>query len=117
MEDLVKFGIQVISIQPFYMATPIITKISAEREKLLLGAPLELREEYGGAPFVATENQAYRKIQQISESPAQVVEAYINATISAYPKDFYIVGRKSYFLLLLASVLPHKTALEVLRRL
>jgi len=100
-EDMYQFGIDVILLEPGFMKTPLVVHMNDQVwKRCVLETPKEILEEYGGEKFANTLNHAQKLLNNISEDPKKVVNAYVNACISAIPKSRYVVGIHSWIILM-----------------
>uniref|UniRef100_A0A6B2LD07 3-hydroxybutyrate dehydrogenase n=1 Tax=Arcella intermedia TaxID=1963864 RepID=A0A6B2LD07_9EUKA len=115
--DLGKFGIKVVSIQPTFMRTPIVMEVNKNIQNTIYQAPKDTFHEYGGETFAKDYEERLKKVTAIAQDPQQVVDAYINATISQYPKEDYVVGSVTSILIFLYNVLPWHHFVVMLKKL
>jgi len=104
--DLHQFGVQVIILEPGSMRTTLITKDLEHSIVIALNnGPKELLAEYG-ENFKADLLKRFLPLTySMSDDPALVVDAYVNAVISSLPKVRYVIGKGSRIFLLF-SYLP-----------
>jgi len=99
-QDMSRFGIHVIVVEPGFMNTPIVQQVEHTLKRCILATPKETLEEYGGENFENSLKSSYSFLNNLSEDPKKVVDAYINACISAIPKSRYVVGIHSWIILI-----------------
>eukprot|EP01123_Difflugia_compressa_P012475 TRINITY_DN5340_c0_g1_i1.p1 TRINITY_DN5340_c0_g1~~TRINITY_DN5340_c0_g1_i1.p1 ORF type:complete len:146 (-),score=19.27 TRINITY_DN5340_c0_g1_i1:93-467(-) len=103
-EDLSRFGINVIIFEPGFMKTPLVMHEAFRTvSKSIESVSKETLNEYGGEQF---KNKILESLKTIEpDDPVVVVNAYVNACMSQFPKSRYVVGKGSWVLLSL-SYLP-----------
>jgi len=96
-QDLWEFGIRVIILEPAFMKTTLVTQdIERTIVNTLKNAPKELLAEYGENFQADLLNKAVPRATSLSDDPAVVVAAYVNAVISKFPKTRYMLGKGSW---------------------
>jgi NAD(P)-dependent dehydrogenase (short-subunit alcohol dehydrogenase family) len=93
--ELKPWGIEVISIEPGAIATPIWETSQARADKLLERMPSQVSELYAG-PIARTRASAVNAARE-GLAPERVAEVIERALTAARPRTRYLVGRDAWF--------------------
>jgi NAD(P)-dependent dehydrogenase (short-subunit alcohol dehydrogenase family) len=104
--ELNPWGIEVISIQPGAIATPIWHKSVAHAEEVSRGFPAEAEQLYG-APLDAVRRRTVQR-EQNGLPPQEVARVVARALTAKRPKTRYLVGREVRVLAILVKFLPDR---------
>jgi NAD(P)-dependent dehydrogenase (short-subunit alcohol dehydrogenase family) len=104
--ELNPWGIEVISIQPGAIATPIWHKSVAHAEEVSRGFPAEAERLYG-TPLDAVRRRTVQR-EQNGLPPQEVARVVARALTAKRPKTRYLVGREVRVLAILVKFLPDR---------
>ena len=104
--ELQPWGIEVISIQPGAIATPIWHKSLSKADELLEGLSPEAKRLYG--PRLIELRQAVRQTARRGLAAETVAKVVAQALIVKKPKTRYLIGRDAKMGALLVQLLPDR---------
>ena len=104
--ELQPWGIEVVSVQPGAIATPIWNKTVSHGDQLLNGFSEEVNRMYGAELVIARKRAL--KIGQQGIPPEQVAKVVARALTDKRPKTRYLVGQDAKMGALLIKLLPDR---------
>ncbi len=99
-------GVKVIGVEPGFMKTPLVAGAAAECQRVFDAAPQDVQIAYGKPWLDAQLKKIDVASTKMAENPQLVVNALIEATLSKFPKDHYIVGMSGRAVQFM-TLLPH----------
>jgi NAD(P)-dependent dehydrogenase (short-subunit alcohol dehydrogenase family) len=112
--ELSPWGIEVIGIEPGFIATPIWKKTAATTDEILQELPPQGRELYGEMLAAVSANMA--QSEQRGSPPEVVALAIIEALTAAKPKTRYQPGRDGKRIITLRWLLPDRVMDWLIKR-
>jgi NAD(P)-dependent dehydrogenase (short-subunit alcohol dehydrogenase family) len=107
-------GVQVVSIEPGAIVTPVWDKSRAAGEQLANGMPAEARERYDSV-IRALRTHAER-VPHDGLPPEAVAEVVGRALTARRPRTRYVIGRRARIQAVLARLLPDRAFDALVRR-
>lgn len=99
-------GVQVVSVEPGGIATPVWEKSRAEAERVLSAMPADARRRYDG--LIAGILHQAERLARHGLPPEAVAEVVGDALTARRPRTRYVIGREARAQALLARVLPDR---------
>ena len=107
--EVARFGVKVSLLEPGYHRTPIINSddLGEKLEKAYLRADPEVKKAYGGEMFTGRLKALVSGMNEFSSKhTSDVVDAYVDALTSKFPRARYVVGWDARLLFVPLSFLP-----------
>ncbi|CAI9723389.1 Hypothetical predicted protein [Octopus vulgaris] len=111
-QEMSKFGIKVITVEPGLYKTPIATNVSSDTERRWASTPTDIKEVYGEEYFKEFMTVINSQMQRARENVKEVVDLMVHAVTSSNPKvryvPYWVTNVRSTILMYLPSVLRDK---------